>query len=200
MRVRVEINRTGYKRMRSFSDAMKLNLADMSGPLLTHLGRVHRRQEKNIFATEGESGGAGAWEPLNRHYALRKRRKYGRARMLVLSGDMRRRFTVPSSPLYVQKYVPVSGAVGEYQFGAQSDVAAAHLSGDPGKAKSQSGAARRIFGGTASRLPARDMITKSGAQIEELRRAFVVWYSERTKQVVRNHARLIRASKPERGV
>jgi hypothetical protein len=156
----------------------------MTGEVLTVLGVVHRKQQTAIFVSEGATSGGGLFAPLNPRYAARKRKLFGRKKILQLSGDMKARFTLAGNPGYIQKYVGTE-AKGVFQFGAASDVAAAHLYGNPALAPRQSAAARSVFGGTAPRLPVRDMISKTATQMGALKDALTAWYAARAKRVIR---------------
>jgi hypothetical protein len=102
---------------------------------------------------------------------------------------MKERFTKAGNPHYVQKYLGAE-AGGVFQFGAASDVAYAHLHGLPEAAPNQSASARKVFGGRAPRLPVRDMISKTAAQLAAFRKAFTDWYVARVKRVALAASRL----------
>lgn len=92
---------------------------------------------------------------------------------------MKTAFTKPSSGEYIQEYVPKTDATGVFRFGAYSEVASYHYHGN-------------------SRLPVRDMVTKTAEQIVELYRRLIDWYTkERIPQIKRHHGPLIQASRPK---
>jgi hypothetical protein len=183
--IRVTVNRAAFERQRLAANAMSLKVGDIETSL-TPLGVVHRRQMNAVFASQGAAGAAGRWAALSPDYAKRKRKAFGSRKILQLSGDMKARFTRASHPAYVQR-VTRHGERFNYQFGAASDVAAAHLHGAPEMAPNRSSAARRVFfGGLAPHLPVRNMITKTASQFAEFKKAFIVWYANRARQVLRH--------------
>jgi len=189
MKISLVPNKAHLQRMRELPRAIAPVLSDPV--LLRALGKAHRWQEETIFASEGAAGGAGPWASLNPRYAARKAREVGsRRKILVLTGETKRRFTMAGAVGYIQRFIP-RGALGTFQFGAASAVAAAHRFGDPSLAPGQSSAvAKKIFGGRAPRLPVRDMVTKSAAQLAELREVLLTWYIARVKQQARAGGRL----------
>ena len=228
--IRVSLNTHAYPRLRECAEALKITDGDMAGPVLNKMGQLHRKQQSDIFSTQGAAGAAGKWQALSSRYARQKAaggrastRKLsgkipanllgkgftifsaraalgfsGRGKILVLTGDTRRRFTKATAPEYVQQFVPAGGGRGVFRFGAMSDVAAAHLHGNPALAPHRSYAARKVFGGDAPNLPVRDMVTKTEAQRQEFIPVFVTWYTARVKQVLRAFQRLFNAE--NRGV
>lgn len=184
--LRATPNAKGMERLRRRTQALAITDGDLRGPVLVRLGQAHRKQQQRIFSSEGAAGGAGPWAPLNPDYEQRKRKLLGRRAKLVLTGRMRARFLTPSDPNYIQEYVATSRGRGVFRFGARSDVAAAHLYGQPELASTRSAAAQVVFGGRAKRLPVRNMIAKTGQQIAELREVVVRWYrEERVPQALR---------------
>lgn len=126
------------------------------------------------------------WPALNKRYATRKKKYVGRKKILVLTGNTKARFTTPSSPYYIQEFIPGGVAGGVFRFGAMSDVAAAHYHGRPELATTRSGIAQLLFGGIAKVLPVRDMISKTAAQLSAFNAAIVTWYrTERVPQVLK---------------
>ena len=185
--MKVRKNREAFSRLRSMSDALTITTGDLQGPILLSLGRVHRRQQELIFLSEGALGGSGKWPALGPDYAKRKGATLGRQKILNLTGRTKDRFTKATNPHYIQEFVPTGEASGVFRFGADSDIASGHLRGDPTIATGQSETARSIFSGRASRLPVRDMISKSAEQIGEIREGLSRWYrQERIPQVLRN--------------
>lgn len=198
----VDINRKFLPRIRSCIDALEITARDMQGPVLTRLAQVHRKQEKRIFASEGKEGARGPWPDLSRPYAAFKRRVRGSEHpILVFSGDMKERFILPSRSEYIERAV-FEGRKGDkiervkFQFGARSQIAVHHFLGSdtiqrskPGRGKNKKKVKRtKPFRSVTFRtvLPKRDMVTKTGKQITELRNAFVAWYrNERVPQVVK---------------
>ena len=218
--IRVTLNTQAYPRLREAADALRITDGDMAGPVLIVMGNLHRKQQKAIFASQGAAGGTGKWAPLNARYLRQKqaggRRRgggasaslgagfnifsssaalgfSGRGKILVLTGDMKRRFTMASAPEYVQRYLPTGGGRGVFQFGAMSDTAAAHMHGNPSFAPHQSYQARKVFGGVAKNLPVRNVVAKSQAQRLEFVPVFKKWYVARVRQVLRGYQRLFRA-------
>lgn len=178
-----------YPRLREAASALRISDADMRGPVLVKMGQLHRKQMLQNFAAQ--AGAAGRWAPLNPSYAKRKRKAVGSRKILVLTGDMKARFTKALHPAYHQDYLPVGAQRGVFRFGARSDVAAAHFHGTPSLAPTGSSVtARKIFGGIAPRLPVRDMITKTEAQRRAFIPVFVTWYTARVRQVLRALNRL----------
>lgn len=174
----------GFRRIRTVQEGLVLSTADYSGPVLNALGKVHRDQELAIFGSEGRAN-VGGWPALSPPYEAKKK-KVTRRRMLNLSGETKARFTGARHLGYFQRFFP-RGTGGVFQFGARSSVAAAHLYGKPELAAGiQSTLSRRIFGGTARRLPVRDMITKTAAMVAQLRHEFAVFYAKRVDQVLRH--------------
>lgn len=185
MEIRFVPNRPAFKRIRTLQEALVISDGDMAGPVLVRLGQLHRKQQTGIFTSQGATGGAGRWPALNPSYKKRK----GRGKILQLSGDMKKRFTGAKNPAYVQRYVSQGGGKGFFQFGAMSNVAAAHRAGNPALAPNQSAAARKVFGGRAPRLPVRDMIKKSPEHMLQFRLTFIQWYHHRVAQVTRHFGR-----------
>lgn len=190
MRISLTPNAESLRRMRQIGPNLLVDFSMSDPALLTALGAVHRRQEAEIFASEGSSGGGGSWPALEDRYAKRKQKAVGNRKILDLSGDMKNRFTMATDPGYFQEFVPTSETRGTFRFGARSDVAAAHLYGDPLRAPSQSDLARSVFGGRAPRLPVRDMITKTAAHLEEFKVAILAWFRGRVAQRVKGAAAL----------
>lgn len=183
---RIKVDPLTAGRLRKRADALRITLADMQGPVLVRLGQAHRAQEKMIWSSRGGAGGRGVWPALNPRYAARKRKVFGRAPLMVLTGNTKRRFTEAFHPAYVQRFVPRGANRGVFQFGAYSDIASAHYLGNPSLAPYPFIEARRVFGGRAPRLPIRDVITKSPTMLAQLRRRLVEWYAmERIPQVLR---------------
>jgi hypothetical protein len=165
MKVVIRKNPEVFKRLRTKAEALIVSPGDFAGPVLVRLGQVHRRQEKAIFASQGAAGGSGRWPKLSPGYAKWKKRVFPGRKILVLSGEMKERFTVPSRPEYVQRFTSSGQSGGVFSFGAIDEVAVKHYRG--------------------IKLPVRDMITKTAAQITELRNTFISWYAARVRQIVR---------------
>ena len=72
MKMRVDINREGYERLRTLGSLLTVTDGDLRGPVLTRVAQVHRKQEAAIFTSEGAEGGSGTWAPLSPEYAKRK--------------------------------------------------------------------------------------------------------------------------------
>jgi hypothetical protein len=183
----VKPNEANLRRLVNLADGVRARLDDPA--LLRALGAEHRKQEAAIFRTEGAAGGAGPWARLNPRYAVRKAKAVGaRKKILDLTGETKAAFTRPG-PNYIQQFIP-RGNLGIFQFGARSAIAAAHRTGNPALSPQQSGTAKKAFGGRAPRLPVRDMVAKSGAQLEELRRVLLQWYLGKVRQFLRAGAAL----------
>lgn len=183
MKFACDLNMKAFPRIRTRIDALLLQEADFRGPILTRLGQLHRDQEQRIFGSEGAAGARGSWPALSPAYAAHKRRKVGRKRILVWSGDMKERFISPSRPEYVQSFIPTGRAAGLFQFGAASVLAGYHFAGGTSTHRSRpkkgSGKTYRVV------LPRRDMVTKSPAQILEMQKEFIAWYrNERIPQAL----------------
>ena len=181
--LRVTPNPQAFKRLRSLAEALKISPGDFAGPVLRELGKVHRRQVMVGFTTQGGTTPGGRWAPLNPRYKKRKRASFPGKKILMLSGDMRARFTKSTHPAYIQNFRQ-EGSRAIFEFGARSDIAAAHLHGAPGLSPPPGAAARKVFGGKAPRLPVRDMISKTPQQFHWITRALVTWYQKRIRQVV----------------
>ena len=178
--IKVDINRKAFERVRTCAEALLISEGDLKGPVLTRLAQKHRRQMKEVFSSEGRVGASGQWEVLNPGYAVRKRKKWGRRRILVASGDMKERFTATSRTENIERFVASGPGRGTYQFGARSKIAVAHFKGFSGFRTSTLGKRFRY------RLPRRDMVTKTAVQILALREELVAWYvGERIPQVAR---------------
>lgn len=163
-------NREGLRRLVSVGEDISrvVNLADPA--LLRALGTAHVAQEQQIFSTEGAAGASGPWPPLSPRYAARKRRLFGRRKILERTGAMKAQFTRKGDPAYFEHYEP-AGDRGVFSFGARSKLGAIHVQGGP-------------F------LPVRNMIEKTAAQLDELREVLKVWYFGKLRQLLRGRARL----------
>lgn len=160
-------NTSVTNRLRSALDLLAINSEDLGTLVLRRVGAVHRAQQAQIFASQGAVGGRGPWKPLAPRYAAWKARVKPGAKILVFSGDMKERFVNLGRPEHVETFVPTGPGAGYYLLGARSDRAAAHLYGRA--------------------LPVRDPITKSPAQVAELRQTIADWYrNERLPQVLRH--------------
>jgi len=185
MGLRVNVNKGTTRRLQNIGTGLGEAFSMSDPALLRALGTVHREQEVTIFSTEGAAGGRAKWDPLNARYALRKKKVVSSRKILVLTGATRDAFVKATDPDYIEQYVATSETLGVFQFGATSDVAAAHLYGSPSLAPAKSATARLIFGGKAKRLPVRDMITKSAAQIDQMREALRDFFIKRVRQLAR---------------
>lgn len=185
MKVVVIPNEQHLRRLRELPSRMDPTAPSgipMSDPaLLRALGRVHREQVTANFATEGGTGARGLWPSLSAKYAARKLKLVGRKKILEVTGDTRRRFIRFGHPDYIERFVPSGRAGGTFLFGARSDVAAAHVAGNPGLVSTRS-SLPKLFGGRAARLPVRDMITKTAANVKQLQAAFSKWWIESLRQ------------------
>jgi hypothetical protein len=154
--MRMQVSSRSFQAVRQATELFKVTPTDLGGQVLVRLGQVHRRQQEQIFQTEGAVGESGKWPRLSPEYARRKRRALRREqklqrtmrlllagsiktgpskgapismKILVWSGDMRARFTEFGRPEHVERYVPTSPTTGVFQFGAYSDLAAIHKEG-----------------------------------------------------------------------
>jgi len=190
--VKVTVNDNAFERLRSANALLAITSGDMQTVVLRRMANVHRQQEAQIFATEGVAGASGRWTRLSAAYAARKsalfrggraavKGKKGMARkealraqnrpiankILVWSGETKERFTRANNPHNIARVRLDGPARFTYQFGAESQIAAYH------------------FDGTA-KMPRRDMVTKTAAQLQALMQAIVDWYrTERLPQVKR---------------
>jgi len=206
----VDANREAFPRLRTCSEALGVSVEDMKGPVLTRLSQAHRKQEKNIFESEGARGATGVWEPLSPEYERRKIALVAGMPILVFSGDMRNRFVSPSRPENIERFVPSSKKKGQalrgiFQFGAVSGIATFHFLGSDSTRRSRPGAGKNKKKNKRTkpfksktfrvRLPRRDMVTKSPAQLRDLQKVFIDWYrTERVPQVVKICAKEMRAA------
>ena len=183
MRIRVQLNDAGFERLRTATGALRLSEGDYAGPVLRAFDAVHRKQVKQAFTTQGASTPGGRWAPLNVRYAARKRIAAPGKKILTLTGETARRFTLAKYPGHIARHI----GKGRFEFGAVSSVAAAHAAGNPLLARQRVGPTRAssIFGGIAPRLPVRDMILKTAAQVAEFTQALTVFYLKRVDQVKR---------------
>ena len=169
MRPRVTINPNAFPRLRTKNQALGLTDGDYSGPVLTVIGQVHRKQENRIFATQGSAGAGGAWPKLSPAYAKRKRKDGFGSRILVRTGAMKSALTTPGNPNYYQAFQRV-GALAVFLLGGFSRIAGYHRRGTPPQKR-------------------REMLNKTAAQIAEIRRALFDWYKLRIQQVQRHGVR-----------
>lgn len=192
MKLKVDVNRQAFERLRSATDLLIITGGDLKGPVLTRVAQVHRTQEAAIFASEGAEGASGAWPRLSAAYAERKanagkagrtavKGKKGKVRtaalralkapiaqkILVWSGEMRDRFLNHSKPENIEEFVPTSATTGVFRLGAASEIAGYHFQGN-------------------DHLPKRDMVTKTREQVLACWQAIVDWYrNERLPQAQR---------------
>jgi phage gpG-like protein len=197
----VDINRKAFPRVRSCMDAFNITVEDMQGPILTRLAQTHRKQERRIFASEGAEGAQGRWPPLSPKYKAYKRRVKPGRKILVFSGDMKERFIKPSRAENIERFTPEeskgnNAVVGLFEFGAESDIASFHFQGGtttrpskPGRGKNKmKGKRKKPFKSVVftTRLPKRDMVTKTTEMLVALRETLISWYrDERIPQVLK---------------
>jgi hypothetical protein len=175
--IKINVNKLAFPRLRSCAQAFSITAHDFEGQILSLFGALHRRQEKEIFKTEGAASGA-KWAALDPKYAARKKaitaaagqvkrqvkaaglkvpKLFPRgAKILVLSGDMKERFVNSGRPEYIQEALVGKTSV-LYRFGAESEIAGYHVEGNPN-------------------LPVRDMVRKSPEQVAEFRATLLDWY------------------------
>lgn len=152
--------------------------------LLRLLGAEHREQVAANFRTEGLTGARGPFAALSPKYAKRKARFVGSRKILDLTGDTKRRFTMATHPDYIARFYPAARRGGTFVFGARSDVGAAHVHGRPRLVTSRV-SLPKLFVGVAKRLPVRDFITKTPANLAAMRRVLRVWFNQRLEQFIR---------------
>lgn len=129
MRVRMTVNREGFSRLRTRAQAMVIDDADRSGPLLTVLDGVARKAAKTGIQSEG----GGAWPALTPKYeAWKAKRGYG-SKMMILARAYRsreaeqlsRKFTLAEEGGHVKRWL---GGL-RYDFGVTDDVGYVHEQG-----------------------------------------------------------------------
>jgi len=183
MRITLTPNKAHLARMRALPALMTPRMDDRL--LLRDLDTVNSDQMREVFQTEGTTARGGMWAALSPRYRARKIAAVGRRKTLDLTGETKRRFISRGNPNHVARYIPTSSDRGLFTFGAKSDIAAAHVAGNPALAPGQSLTARKVFHGRAPRLPVRSMIGKSAQHLSEFRRALVKWYVARMRQFAR---------------
>ena len=156
--LRIDIDRKAMARVKSCAALLNPSIADLRSLALPVLGKVHRRQQAAIFASQGAKGASGPWRKLSPGYAARKKKVAPRAKILVLTTEMRNRFLKPGSKHYVQELQFRGANSWAIVFGARSRKAFRHFTG-------------------GKNLPQRDMVTKTTSQVSELRRRFVTWWT-----------------------
>lgn len=215
MKLRIRTNPDAFDRLRNCTNAFLITRGDLKGPILIRLGQEHRRQEKRIFASEGREGQAGKWEGLSPAYKASKVRAVGsRRKILVFSGEMKKRFITKSRSEYIQEMIiqketrrgKITGrqtgvAQAMVRLGARSQIAVHHFEGasstrrsKPGTGKNKRKSPRTDSEGRfvafkpktfSVKLPMRDMVTKTSDQIIALQRVLVRWYQkERLPQIL----------------
>lgn len=164
--IRMRSNPAGIERLRTRTQAILLSDADKGGPLLIELDRVHSRQARRAFTTQGASTGA-AWKPLSPGYAKWKRKVKPGRRILVFNGDMRDRYTMPTNANHIREYVrPFT-----YRFGVVSEKAWRHETG--------TGEGRQV-------LPRRSALTKTAEDYRQFVAQLRTFYLKRVRQVLRH--------------
>lgn len=164
--VRMRSNMAGFRRLRALNAGVLLEEGDKRGPLLVEMDREQVRQVTRAYTTEGASTGS-LWARLSPGYAAWKKRAYPGRRILVRTRETRNRFTQPSNPSHIRRFLrPFS-----YQFGAASSVQAAHEFGigDPGQ-----------------RLPVRKILRKTSADLAAFRQVLLQFYIKRLRQKYRH--------------
>jgi phage gpG-like protein len=97
MSVGIEV--TGTDRLLDALDELQLTFRDFR-PLLIEASREFYAAERELFDTEGAAGASGAsgrWAPLTPQYAARKLQLRPGARILELTGQLRRSLTQPNA-------------------------------------------------------------------------------------------------------
>jgi hypothetical protein len=164
--VRMTPNKRELERLRKRTAALLISDRERQGPILVALDRVHSQQARRAFTTEGVSTGS-AWKPLSKGYAAWKRRVKPGRRILVFSGDMRDRFTLPASANHIREWV----RPWTYLFGVASTKAWRHETG--------TGEGKQV-------LPRRSVLAKTAADLKQFTEAFASYYIKRTRQVLRH--------------
>jgi phage gpG-like protein len=98
---------------------------ELENKLLPKLDVVFRRQEKQLFASQGTSGGP-RWEALKPAYAKWKRRKYPGRKILTLTGNMRDSLREKGSD-HIAKF---DSKTEDMIFGTKVKIAAYHFRGN----------------------------------------------------------------------
>jgi len=113
------------------------------------------RNEKKLFASEGVSGGS-KWKALSPRYAAAKRRKFGKKKIMVRTGTLRRSLTTKASS-HIIRYTMDPNTI---EFGTKIGYAAYHIKkkGNPHY---------------NPRLPHRDTLQHRRKQVNEYRQ--VIW-------------------------
>lgn len=164
--VTMRVNQPGIQRLKTLTQALQLDDADKSGPLLIEMDRVHSRQARRAFTTQGGSAGS-VWAPLSPRYREWKKKARPGRRILVFDGDMRDRYTMPSNANHIREFVrPFT-----YRFGVASEKAWRHETGT---------------GVGKQRLPRRSVLHKTSDDIRQFRAALLLFYRKRIRQVTRH--------------
>lgn len=163
--VRMRSNMAGFKRLRTLNEAVLLTDADKRGPLMVEMDREHCSQVTRAYTSEGAASG-GAWARLAPGYAAWKKKAYPGRRILVRTRNTRNRFTQPSNPAHVRRFI----APFSYAFGAFSSVQAAHEYG---------------IGSPGQRLPVRSILRKTPANLAAFRQVLVQFYIKHVRRVFR---------------
>lgn len=77
-------------------------MTNLENDLLKKIGVAHRKQMRQQFSTEGDTGGE-AWLALDPDYAAKKRAAVGRKKILNYDGTMRKDATSESARGYIQE-------------------------------------------------------------------------------------------------
>jgi len=159
-------NPAEFQRLRLMCDSILLSDGDKGGPLLVEMDRVHSRQARKAYTTQGASTGA-AWKPLSERYRQYKRKARPGRKILVFNGETRERFTMPTNPNHIREYVkPFT-----YRFGVASEKA--------WRAETGTGEGRQV-------LPRRSVLDKTAADYSQFVEALRTFYLKRIKQVLRH--------------
>ena len=135
--------------------------------LLPKLDGILRKQAVRLFATEGRSGGK-KWKALEPRYAKLKKRKYGRRKILVASGTLRKDVT-QDTPAHFFRLVR-EGRKAIAEFGVTNPVAGYHVEG-----------IKRKDGTIAIRNPQK----KKPSDLEQLRVAVAAFIQVRVNRILR---------------
>lgn len=164
--VRMRPNPAGITRLRTLVQAANLDESDKRGPLLIEMSREHIRQVTKAYTTEGVASG-GAWPRLAPGYAAWKKKAYPQRKILVRTGETRKRFTEPLNAAFIRRFL----RPWRYQFGAVSEVQAAHEYG---------------IGSPGQRLPVRSILRKTPADIAAFQKVLVQFMVKRLRQIYRH--------------
>lgn len=163
--VRMRVNREGFNRLRTLTEALDLDEGDKRGPLLVELDREHIRQVRRAFATRGASVDTGPWPAWSERYAAWRHKHRGRLgnRMMVLTASLFGKAVSPSHGDHVAEWL---GGL-RWIFGFADDVGWMHQEGGP-------------------ILPKRSVIDKTTEDHARFVNIFVDFWNKRVDQALRH--------------